>query len=251
MNRLLHNTLFILIWIPFAAVCHSAFDGLNMNMGNLSRISDAETRSISPENFTGAKGKGAMADPHMKGDKRNVANAALQAELNDQINRAQDAEQDLEESRQIIIELEEQAKQAQLDSKEEKERLIADYDLKIAEVQDKAAKEFEQTEDQAEQRISQIQNQAEQMEAELREQVKDLQAQHQGQIEQIQSQAEERIAAVESSAAKTKAQLEEKNNALQKKHKDEIKSLDKEHQQLVNKLQTEAEFRQSSNHNPR
>ena len=32
-----------------------------MNLGNLSRISNAETRSISAENFTGAKGKGGMA----------------------------------------------------------------------------------------------------------------------------------------------------------------------------------------------
>ncbi len=34
------------------------FNGLDMNMGNLSRLSDAKTRSISPENFTGEKGKG-------------------------------------------------------------------------------------------------------------------------------------------------------------------------------------------------
>jgi hypothetical protein len=37
------------------------FNGLNMNMGNLSRLSKAKTRSISPENFTGEKGKGGMA----------------------------------------------------------------------------------------------------------------------------------------------------------------------------------------------
>ncbi|TKJ32979.1 MAG: hypothetical protein CEE38_21775 [Planctomycetes bacterium B3_Pla] len=37
------------------------FDGLNMNMGNLPRLSNARTRSISPENFTGEKGKGGMA----------------------------------------------------------------------------------------------------------------------------------------------------------------------------------------------
>ena len=37
------------------------FNGLNMNMGNLARLSDAKTRSISPENFTGEKGKGGMA----------------------------------------------------------------------------------------------------------------------------------------------------------------------------------------------
>lgn len=39
----------------------AAFNGLGMNMGNLSRLSQAKTRSISPENFTGEKGKGGMA----------------------------------------------------------------------------------------------------------------------------------------------------------------------------------------------
>src|SRR4029079_7570894 len=34
------------------------FSGLGSHLGNLSRISDAETRSISPENFTGGKGEG-------------------------------------------------------------------------------------------------------------------------------------------------------------------------------------------------
>jgi len=40
---------------------HMKFNGLGMNMGNLSRLSNAKTRSISPENFTGEKGKGGMA----------------------------------------------------------------------------------------------------------------------------------------------------------------------------------------------
>ena len=39
----------------------SSFNGLNMSMGNLSRLSKAKTRSISPENFTGEKGKAGMA----------------------------------------------------------------------------------------------------------------------------------------------------------------------------------------------
>ncbi len=55
------------------------FDGLNMSLGNLSRLSDAKTRSISPENFTGAKGRGGMADPVKSKGQRNVANAASQA----------------------------------------------------------------------------------------------------------------------------------------------------------------------------
>ncbi len=38
-----------------------AFNGLGLDLGNLSRLSKAKTRSISPENFTGEKGKGGMA----------------------------------------------------------------------------------------------------------------------------------------------------------------------------------------------
>lgn len=37
------------------------FNGLDTSLGNLSRLSKAQTRSISPENFTGEKGKAAMA----------------------------------------------------------------------------------------------------------------------------------------------------------------------------------------------
>jgi hypothetical protein len=37
------------------------FNGLGMNMGNIARLSSARTRSISPENFDGAKGRGGMA----------------------------------------------------------------------------------------------------------------------------------------------------------------------------------------------
>ena len=37
------------------------FNGLNMGLGNLSRLSKAKTRSISAENFKGEKGKGGMA----------------------------------------------------------------------------------------------------------------------------------------------------------------------------------------------
>lgn len=51
------------------------FNGLDMNLGNLYRLSDAKTRSISPENFSGEKGKAGIADPVDK-DKNNVANAS-------------------------------------------------------------------------------------------------------------------------------------------------------------------------------
>jgi hypothetical protein len=39
----------------------NSFNGLDMGIGNLARLSNAKTRSISPENFTGEKGKGGMA----------------------------------------------------------------------------------------------------------------------------------------------------------------------------------------------
>ncbi len=48
------------------------FNGLDLNMGNLSRMSDAQSRSISPENFSGEKGKGGMATL----EEGNAANAA-------------------------------------------------------------------------------------------------------------------------------------------------------------------------------
>src|SRR5882757_5632269 len=39
----------------------SGYNGLDANMGNIFRLSNAKTRSISPENFTGAKGAGGKA----------------------------------------------------------------------------------------------------------------------------------------------------------------------------------------------
>lgn len=55
------------------ANAQESFNGIGSGMGNLFHLSDAKTRSISPENFTGEKGKGGMADP--KNEERNVANA--------------------------------------------------------------------------------------------------------------------------------------------------------------------------------
>ena len=37
------------------------FNGLGLHLGNLSRLSNAQTRSISAENFTGGKGQGGRA----------------------------------------------------------------------------------------------------------------------------------------------------------------------------------------------
>src|SRR6202046_214801 len=38
-----------------------AFNGLGLDLGNLSRLSNAKSRSISPENFSGEKGRGGMS----------------------------------------------------------------------------------------------------------------------------------------------------------------------------------------------
>jgi hypothetical protein len=43
------------------AAAQPAFDGLGLGLGNLSRLSPAKTRSISPESLTGEKGKAGMA----------------------------------------------------------------------------------------------------------------------------------------------------------------------------------------------
>lgn len=59
----------------YAGYSQPGFNGLDMNMGNLYRMSDAKTRSISPENFTGEKGKGGMAVPDSDAP-RNTANAS-------------------------------------------------------------------------------------------------------------------------------------------------------------------------------
>ncbi|QIL76897.1 glycoside hydrolase family 172 protein [Hymenobacter sp. HDW8] len=61
---MLRNTLLLLLLLgtlgPVMAQ-KATFNGLGSELGNLYRLSDAQTRSISPENFNGAKGKGGMA----------------------------------------------------------------------------------------------------------------------------------------------------------------------------------------------
>jgi hypothetical protein len=78
MNKLL--TVCFVLCVTAAIAQRPAFNGLDMSLGNLSRLSDAKTRSISPENFTGEKGKGGMADPIKQKGQRNVANAANEAD---------------------------------------------------------------------------------------------------------------------------------------------------------------------------
>jgi hypothetical protein len=53
--------LFLTVGILSETYSQDKYNGLGLGLGNLSRLSRAQTRSISPENFTGEKGKGGMA----------------------------------------------------------------------------------------------------------------------------------------------------------------------------------------------
>ncbi len=57
--------LFLIVFTGGLLMAQQPFNGLNMHLGNLSRLSKAKTRSISAENFTGEKGKGGMATEGM------------------------------------------------------------------------------------------------------------------------------------------------------------------------------------------
>ncbi|KJF45106.1 glycoside hydrolase family 172 protein [Draconibacterium sediminis] len=70
--------LFMACFLAGQVFSQTTFNGLEMNMGNLYRLSDAQTRSISPENFTGEKGKGGMAIPNPDAPV-NTANASQAA----------------------------------------------------------------------------------------------------------------------------------------------------------------------------
>jgi hypothetical protein len=53
---------FLMPWlVTFAIAQQKDFNGVDANLGNIYRLSNAKTRSISPENLTGEKGKGGMA----------------------------------------------------------------------------------------------------------------------------------------------------------------------------------------------
>lgn len=71
--KVLLSLIFILLF-SYIIAQNRSFNGLDMNLGSLFRLSDAKTRSISPENFTGEKGKGGMAIPDPNAP-RNTANA--------------------------------------------------------------------------------------------------------------------------------------------------------------------------------
>ena len=64
MNRSMCAVLFMIgaLVLSSAAIGQAEeFNGIGLNLGNLYRLSKAESRSISPENFSGEKGKGGMA----------------------------------------------------------------------------------------------------------------------------------------------------------------------------------------------
>jgi hypothetical protein len=61
MKKKVFYLLFSSLFISVAALAQEKFNGLESNLSNIYRLSDAKTRSISPENFTGAKGQGGMA----------------------------------------------------------------------------------------------------------------------------------------------------------------------------------------------
>lgn len=74
----LFSFLILCLLIGGSVSAQSSFNGLDLNMGNLYRLSNAQSRSISPENFTGEKGKGGMArlEDKTERNKANAANAA-------------------------------------------------------------------------------------------------------------------------------------------------------------------------------
>jgi hypothetical protein len=59
MQRFLLPVILVLAWAATSA--QSTFNGVESDLGNLYRLSPAKTRSISPENFNGAKGGGGKA----------------------------------------------------------------------------------------------------------------------------------------------------------------------------------------------
>ena len=61
-NISINIVLTLLLCAPVSGLAQDgAYDGLDNHLGDLYRLSDAKSRSISPENFTGEKGKGGMA----------------------------------------------------------------------------------------------------------------------------------------------------------------------------------------------
>lgn len=60
MKKLLSTISFFFLFVSLSHA-QEKFNGIDMNLGNIYRLSNAKSRSISPENFKGEKGKGGMA----------------------------------------------------------------------------------------------------------------------------------------------------------------------------------------------
>src|SRR4249920_3737517 len=62
----MENKRLICLFICFCSVScifsQEKYNGMDANLSNIYRLSDAKSRSISPENFNGEKGKGGMAE---------------------------------------------------------------------------------------------------------------------------------------------------------------------------------------------
>ncbi|RKO70831.1 DUF2961 domain-containing protein [Sphingobacterium puteale] len=69
---------FMFVWC-IVLFGYTSFAQNSSGLSNLSKLSNAKTRSISPENFSGGKGKGGMAVPNEKEGARNQANASRAA----------------------------------------------------------------------------------------------------------------------------------------------------------------------------
>ncbi|MEN8203784.1 MAG: glycoside hydrolase family 172 protein [Bacteroidota bacterium] len=61
MKKVLHTLLALSFILVGCKEKPEPFNGMGLHLGNLYYLSDARTRSITPENFTGEKGKGGMA----------------------------------------------------------------------------------------------------------------------------------------------------------------------------------------------
>ena len=61
MTKLTRLAIVAALLFPVFIFSQTPYNGIEAGMSNIYRLSDAKTRSISPENFNGAKGKGGMA----------------------------------------------------------------------------------------------------------------------------------------------------------------------------------------------
>ena len=68
------------------------FNGLDMNMGNLYRLSNAKTRSISPENFTGEKSEDERVYPEISGKDTQAENGKTESILRESRNARRNSE---------------------------------------------------------------------------------------------------------------------------------------------------------------